>query len=157
MKPRHIVLGALALFALAQLVPISRTNPPVEEAVDAPPEVRAILERSCYDCHSHATRWPWYAHVAPASWLVARDVNEGREHLNFSTWNRYDAKERVENLGAIDDMVSEGEMPLWFYLPLHPDARLSDADRAALRAWTEAVAGPGPHEPHEHHHGEQGS
>jgi hypothetical protein len=136
MRPRHVLVGLAALFALAQLVPVSRTNPPVESEVDAPPEVRAVLQRSCYDCHSHATRWPWYAWIAPVSWLLAHDVAEGREHLNFSTWGRYDAAERAENLEEIAEMVEEGEMPPWFYLPLHRDAPLSPADLATLTAWT---------------------
>jgi hypothetical protein len=157
MYTRLILRVVLVLFVLAQLVPISRTNPPVEEEVAAPAEVRAVLERSCYDCHSHATRWPWYARVAPASWLLAYDVSEGREHLNFSTWNRYDAEERAENLDEIDEMVSEGEMPPWFYLPLHVEASLSQADKATLRAWTgrsgSARGGEGGEGPeHEHRH-----
>jgi mono/diheme cytochrome c family protein len=144
MTPRRLLLAAVALVALAQLVPVPRTNPPVEVEVEAPPEAAAVLERSCYDCHSNRTRWPWYAWVAPASWLVARDVTQAREHMNFSTWNRYDAKQRADHLEAIAEMVEEGEMPPWFYLPLHPDARLSDADRAGIFAWTGSPA-PGPH------------
>ena len=138
MRRRNLLLALAAALVLAQLVPVSRTNPPVEQEVDAPPDARAVLERSCYDCHSHATRWPWYAWVAPVSWLLAYDVSEAREHLNFSTWGRYDPKERQENLEEIAEMVEEGEMPLWYYLPLHPEARLGDTDKAALRAWTSA-------------------
>jgi mono/diheme cytochrome c family protein len=155
MRLRNVALGCIALLALAQLVPVSRTNPAVEEPVDAPAEVRALLERACYDCHSHATRWPWYAWVAPVSWLVAHDVDEAREHLNFSTWGRYDAEERAENLEEIAEVLEEGEMPPWFYLPLHADARLSDAELATLHAWT-GSSPPGDrssgrrHEGHEH-------
>src|SRR3990172_10477480 len=130
MRRRNLPLALAPALVLAQLVPVSRTNPPVEQEVDAPPDARAVLERSCYDCHSHATRWPWYAWVAPVSWLVAHDVSEAREHLNFSTWGRYDAEERGENLEEIAEMLEEGEMPPWFYLPLHPHARLSDAELA---------------------------
>jgi hypothetical protein len=130
-----IALAVVAALLLIQLVPVDRENPPVTSEVAAPEPVRAVLRRSCYDCHSHETRWPWYARVAPVSWLVAHDVHEGREHLNFSTWDRYDAKKRRELREEAWEEVDEGEMPLWFYLPLHPDARLSDADRAALRAW----------------------
>jgi hypothetical protein len=150
MTQRRIALVAVAVFALAQLVPVSLTNPSVEAEIDVAPEVRAVLERSCFDCHSHATRWPWYARVAPASWLVARDVGEGREHLNFSTWGRYDAEERAEKLVEIGEVVAEGEMPPWFYLPLHPDARLTDADRAVLRGWSEAASGPRERSRHRH-------
>ena len=103
--------------------------------------VRAVLERSCYDCHSHETRWPWYAWVAPTSWLLAWDVSEAREHLNFSTWNRYDAEKRRELLEEAWEEVEEGHMPLRIYLWLHPDAKLGDAERELLRDWSESAAG----------------
>ena len=135
-------LGAAAgAFVLAQVVPLERSNPPVEVEVPAPGPVRQILERSCYDCHSHATRWPWYAWVAPVSWLVVHDVNHACEHLNFSAWNRYDAKERSEKLDDLWEEVEKGEMPLWYYLPLHPQARLSEGDKQTLHGW--ALAPPG--------------
>ena len=136
---RKIAIGTLLALGLAQLVPLSRTNPAVQTEVPAGEPVRQILRRACYDCHSNETRWPWYAYVAPVSWLVVHDVSEAREHLNFSTWNAYDAKERAENLEEAWEEVEEGEMPLWFYVPLHPEARLSDEDKAVLRAW--AVGG----------------
>ena len=72
-----------------QLVPISRTNPPVETEIAAPANVQAILTRSCYDCHSNKTAWPWYSHVAPVSWLVASDVSGARKKMNFTPWNAY--------------------------------------------------------------------
>ena len=128
-------LGALALGVAIQLVPVDRSRPPVESEIPAPPEVRAILERACYDCHSHETQWPWYGYVAPASWLLAYDVREGREHMNFSTWGRYSAKKQAKKREEIPEEVDEGEMPPWFYLPLHPEARLDDADRETLRRW----------------------
>ena len=76
----------------AQLVPVERTNPPVEAEIVAEPEVHALLRRACYDCHSHETVWPWYAWVAPVSWLVAHDVDHAREELDFSRFESYDAK-----------------------------------------------------------------
>lgn len=136
-----ILIGTLLALVLAQLIPVERTNPPVEEEVPASEEVRAVLRRSCYDCHSNESRWPWYAHVAPISWLVVHDVNEAREHMNFSTWNAYDAKKRRKKLEEVWEEVEEGEMPLWVYLPLHPEARLSDEDESLLRAW---AVGPKP-------------
>ena len=133
----RIVLIALAVFVLGiQLVPVNRTNPPVRGEVEAPPEVMRVIEESCYDCHSNQVRWPWYAYVAPVSWLVVHDVNEGREHLNFSGWGSYDAEERAEKLEEIWEEVEEGEMPLDKYLWIHREARLTDADRDALYAWT---------------------
>ena len=124
---------------LAQLVPVERTNPPVDaEIVVAEPDVYALLRRACYDCHSHATVWPWYSRVAPLSWLVAHDVDEGREELNFSRFEAYDVKKQRKKLGELAEEVDEHEMPLWYYLLLHPEARPSDAERERLVAWAEA-------------------
>jgi hypothetical protein len=130
------VWGGLALVA-TQLIPVPRANPPVETEVPASPEVRQILRRACYDCHSNETIWPGYAYVAPVSWLVAFDVSRGRNHLNFSTWNRYTPAEQADHRHDVWEEVSEGEMPLAIYLPLHPQARLTDPDKAALKAWAE--------------------
>jgi hypothetical protein len=135
---KRVVLAVLIALGLAQLVPVHRTNPPQEGEVPAGEQVRQILRRSCYDCHSNETRWPWYAHVAPMSWLLVYDVNHAREHMNFSTWDRYDAKKRAKKLEEAWEEVEDGEMPLWFYVPLHPEARLSDADKEILRAWATA-------------------
>ena len=122
-----------------QFIPVTMTNPPVEEEIVASPAVKAILKRACYDCHSHETIWPGYSRVAPVSWLLAWDVREGREELNFSTWNRYDQKKRNKIIKEIWEEVEEGEMPPWFYLPLHPDAGLSEQDHAVLRTWAASV------------------
>ena len=143
----RIALGLAALLLAAQLVPIERDNPPVQGEAPAPAEVRAVLERSCYDCHSRKTRWPWYAHVAPVSWLVANDVHHARKHLDFTAWDTYTEKKRVKRLHEAWDEVKDGEMPLWYYLPMHPAARLSDADRVLLREWIHAATGGAPPEP----------
>jgi hypothetical protein len=140
----RILLGLGVLLLAIQLVPVSRDNPPIQGEVPASPEVRALLERSCYDCHSRKSRWPWYAHVAPVSWLVTRDVHEARKHLDFTAWDTYSAKKRAKRLGEVWEEVDKGEMPLWFYVPLHPEARLSDADRALLHEWTRATDGGAP-------------
>lgn len=130
-----IALGAVAVLALAQLVQCQRTNPPVTGEVDAPPAVKEVLCRSCYDCHSNETRWPWYAHVAPISWLLHRDVVEGRRHLNFSEWDKLAPDKRARRKNGCWRQVQEGDMPLWFYLPLHPPAKLSDADKELIHQW----------------------
>lgn len=134
----YAFLATVAALGLLQLIPVDRTNPPVEQEISAAPPLMSILKRACYDCHSNDTVWPWYSRVAPVSWLVAWDVNEGREELNFSTWNRYDAKQREKRLRESWEEVEEGEMPPWFYVALHPEARLSDRDRQILRAWAGA-------------------
>lgn len=136
-RTAKILFAAAAVFVAAQFVPVERSNPAIESHIPAPESVKAVLERSCYDCHSHETRWPWYAHLAPVSWLVVYDVHEAREHLNFSAWNRYDRVEQREKIEEVWEEVEEGEMPLWYYLPLHPDAALSAADQSLLREWAE--------------------
>lgn len=137
---RKVVLATLGLLFLAlvgiQFMPVDRSNPPVTLVVDAPPEVMSILRRSCFDCHSNETVWPWYSRVAPMSWKVVDHVHEGREHLNFSTWDQNDAEDRAEIVEEIWEEVAKGAMPMPNYLRLHAEARLSEADLAALKAWT---------------------
>jgi hypothetical protein len=125
------ILG-IVLLAI-QLVPVERSNPPVEGEMPAPPEVREVLRRACYDCHSNETVWPWYSRVAPVSWLLARDVGEGRRELNYSRWSSYSPKRQAKLRKETWKEVDEGEMPPWYYLPMHPAARLGEADRVLLR------------------------
>jgi hypothetical protein len=129
------LIGLPLVFVAIQFVPVQRTNPPVETEVTAPPDVRAVLRRACYDCHSNETVWPWYSHVAPASWLVADDVNKGRRQVNFSTWNRLTPKDQAKKLREAWEEIESGEMPLWYYRPLHPGASLNAQDRALLEGW----------------------
>jgi len=135
----RIVLAVVIVLVGIQFIPVNLNNPPVEEKFQPSPDVNAILKRSYYDCHSNETIWPAYSQVAPVSWLLAWDVEEGREELNFSTWNRHSQKKRDKIIKEIWEEVQEGEMPPWFYLPLHPDARISDNDRAVLRDWAATI------------------
>jgi hypothetical protein len=137
MKPivHRILLGGVILLVALQFVPVERTNPPVQSEVPAPDNVRVVLRRACYDCHSNETKWPWYSHVAPVSFLIAYDVRHGREELNYSTWNRIAPQKQVKKLKESWETVAEGEMPPWYYLAMHRDAALSTQDRAALMGW----------------------
>ena len=135
--------GALVATLVAiQFLPVNTMNPPVEADHEAPPDVKTILERSCYDCHSNQTRWPWYSRIAPISWLVFHDVKEGREHLNFSEWHGLSTKDQVEAMEETWEEVEEGEMPLWFYLPMHPEARITSTDREVMRDWASGTISP---------------
>jgi mono/diheme cytochrome c family protein len=133
-------LGTLmALLVAIQLVPYGRdhANPPVvaEPAWDSP-TTRVLFVRACADCHSNETKWPWYTNVAPASWLITHDVDEGRAAFNASEWGR------PENEGdEAAETVQEGEMPPRVYLPLHPEARLTPAERQQLVAGLSATFG----------------
>jgi hypothetical protein len=138
---RVVVFSGLGLFGAMQLVPYGRnhTNPPVvrEPAWDHP-TTRELAVRACFDCHSNETRWPWYSRIAPVSWLVQRDVDVGRHGVNFSEWDR-----PYEEAGESAETVLEGEMPPWFYLPLHASARLSPEEQRALAAGLSATIGRG--------------
>ncbi len=132
-----MVLGGL-LVAI-QLVPYgwNHTNPPVvaEPSWDAP-RTHELFSRACADCHGNETKWPWYSRLAPVSWLVYNDVQEGRSKLNVSEWNR-PQKEAHEAAKE----VREGEMPLPIFLLAHPEARLSAAEKADLVRGLEATLG----------------
>ena len=140
---RAAIAAALLVVVLGiQLIGRERTNPAVDaairlEASPVPMPVTALLRRACYDCHSSETQWPWYAHVAPVSWLVTRDVDRARRKMNFSKWGRYNVYDRADLLDKVCDAVSKREMPLAPYRWLHgAAARLSDQEVAALCAWT---------------------
>lgn len=128
----------------------TRTNPTINPAHEIhavtamDPQIAPVFKRSCDDCHSNRTTWPWYSQIAPASWLVVSDVNRGRTALNFSEWGQYDARARQKHLREICGEVSGGEMPAAQYLLMHPRARLSAAEREAVCRWTRAVAERGP-------------
>ena len=135
-KKWKVILGsAVALMALIQFVPVQRVNPPVGKDLTASPDVKALLVTSCYDCHSHQTRWPWYSRVAPVSWLVASDVKEGRAHLNFSEWGSY--PEDVQGLMKTEmyKLAQDGEMPPLPYRLIHHSARVSPAGLDLLKQW----------------------
>jgi len=138
---KALLIAALVVVVLGlaiQLVPVERTNPPVTADLDAPREVKAVLKASCYDCHSHETRWPWYSRVAPVSWLVASDVHEARKKLDFSRWGEYEPRKQARLREGLWEEVKAGEMPPATYLLAHRDARLPDAARATLQAWAAA-------------------
>ena len=132
---RIAVVAAFSALVLAQAVPVERTNPPVESLVQAPPAVMAALKKGCWDCHSNETVWGWHTKIAPISWLVAHDVNEGREELNFSRWGAIDAKRLQELAKKVPEEVGDGDMPPLLYVLAHPSAKPTDAEKAAIVAW----------------------
>jgi hypothetical protein len=138
---RRLLFAVPVALLLAQAIRPAHTNPPVEDEVTAPPEVREILRRACWDCHSNETVWGWHTYVAPASWLTVHDVKEGREDLNFSAWERSRRKEKLPQ--KIAEEVGEGDMPPFLYRLAHPRARLSKEERAALVDWARSLRSPG--------------
>jgi len=135
-----VFLWVFLTAVLIQIIPFGHThvNPPVtKEPGWNSPATRELIRRACFDCHSNETTWPWYSNVAPVSWLVQRDVNGGRRHLNFTEWDR--AQEHAKDVAG---EVKEGDMPPWFYLPMHPGAKLSDAEKQMLIDRVEKSLGP---------------
>jgi hypothetical protein len=135
-----LALGGAIL--AAQLVTVERVplvSPLPNGDIGAPAQIEMLLTRACYDCHSDRTRWPWYSRVAPASWIVARDVILGRKELNFSEWRSYYPQTRIRKLQWMGRVVRDRAMPPWSYRLMHPGARLTDADRAILDRWIESA------------------
>lgn len=137
---KRLAVLLVSVAVIIQFVPVDRSNPPSSAPLAAPPAIVAVLRQSCYDCHSNEVRWPWYSRVAPVSWLVAKDVREARAALNFSTWGNLSMGEQAELREECFEEAAEGEMPLSIYTPLHPEAKLTDADLALLRSWSGGVA-----------------
>ena len=146
------ILWVLAsVIVLAQFIRPSHKNPAIDAAVDfqnvanPPAEVLSILKNACYDCHSYETKYQWYSQISPVSWWLANHIDEGREHLNFSTFGQLAPGARAEALGEAAEAVQEGEMPLSSYtwLGLHPEANLTAAQRNILIQWLNANGGEG--------------
>ncbi len=115
-----------------------KSDAPLLAGAHVPREVRATIERACRDCHSEATRYPWYSYIVPVSWLIDRDVRRGRERLNFSKWGEYSVIRRERCLSEIANQVQDRGMPLAVYTFIHRDAKLSDGDIDAVFEWTQA-------------------
>jgi Haem-binding domain len=134
-RARWIVVVAALLLVGIQAVPLERTNPPGGASFTAPKPVADALQRSCFDCHSNHTAWPWYSRWAPVSWLVVHDVREGREKLNFSTWQDLAPARKARKRREAVEEIEKGSMPPWSYTLMHAEARLTPEEKAALKAW----------------------
>lgn len=141
---KRILIWSLAVVGIVllaiQFIPVDRSNAATRSQAGATTEQLAVLKRACFDCHSNEVVYPWYSYVAPVSWLVARDVAAGRDELNFSEWDKMSAEQQSEAKSESWEKVQSGEMPLWFYLPMHPSAKLSAADKTLLQAWATSTS-----------------
>src|SRR5688572_26084321 len=141
---KWVLIVVACLFVLVQFKRPAKTNPAIDSAqaleshMQLDPKVAAVLDRSCNDCHSNKTRWPWYANVAAVSWFVIDHVDGGGSHLNLSEGGKYTKEERKTHLGQMCELVTEDWMPLSSYIPLHPEARLSDDDKKLICEWAAA-------------------
>lgn len=142
---KKIIFWILVGFALIQFFPIDRANKPVDSAtnfVDArktPEKIGTLLKNACYDCHSNETVYPKYAFIAPVSWSVKSHVNEGREHLNFSTWENYNKDLKENMITKSIQTIQSKAMPMPGYIVYHKEANLSEAERALLIQYFEEM------------------
>lgn len=142
---KKIILGFAVLLAVAQFVRPARNVSAMVSPNDinvrypVPAAVQPLLQRSCYDCHSNNTRYPWYAEVQPVRWWLDRHINDAKRHLNFSEYSAYPVKRAAKKAEEIASELKEHEMPLPSYLWLHAEARLTDADIALLTAWSQQL------------------
>ena len=138
---KKIGIGLIVVLVLMQFKRINKTNPEYNEAEDfitmtqPPAEIATLIKTACYDCHSHQAKYPWYSNVAPVSWMLEHHIEEGREHLNFSTWGKYKSEKADHKLEECAEEVEEGEMPMKSYVVMHSEAKMTDKQKAALIAW----------------------
>lgn len=136
---KRISLVILGLFFLLQFYPVDRTNPKEEAPLKSGEAVIGILKRSCFDCHSNQTKWPYYSYIFPVSLFLNHHIEEGRAELNFSDWEKLSLKKRATLAGTILEEIEEKEMPLFSYTLIHREASLSLAEIQVLKEWADKV------------------
>lgn len=119
-----------------QFILVDHTNPPVTGEISLPYNLKSAIKKSCYNCHSNETKWPWYSYVAPVSWFIVKDVKDGRKHLNFSEWNLISLSKREKIMEEIWEEVEAGEMPMGTYVIMHPEAKLTADELRDIGIWT---------------------
>ena len=132
---KQLVMLTILIFFGIQFIPVERTNPPVEARAIGPQPVMDLLRRSCFDCHSNETVWPWYGKVAPFSWIDAHDVNRARDKMNFSTWNRLSMADQERLMDEIWKKVKVGDMPPPMYVFGKQEGRVTTDHHRMLREW----------------------
>ncbi|MDR2122262.1 MAG: heme-binding domain-containing protein [Flavobacteriaceae bacterium] len=133
----------ITLFILAaiQFIRIDKNNPPVDEKQDyctvtqTPAEVRDILKKACYDCHSNEVKYPWYTNIAPVSWFIKGHINEGREYLNFSEFGKYNKYQKEHVITGLPQVMERGTMPPGSYVWMHKEADLTAKEKEMVLKW----------------------
>ena len=140
---RKILILLFAVFVIMQFSRIDMVNPKIEPAKDfialtkPPADIEKMIRSACYDCHSHETNYPWYANIAPVSWILGNHIEEGREHLNFSLWANYSEDKANHKLHECEEEIEEGKMPISSYTWTLGDADLSSEQKEKLAEWFE--------------------
>ena len=142
---KKILLWTVVVLVAIQFIPVDRINPPVKKSenfvdvFNTPPKIAALLKNACYDCHSNETVYPDYAYIAPISWSIKSHVNDGRRHLNFSTWTTFNKDLKKGMLEHSAERVQNRMMPMPGYIPYHDEANLSNADRKLLAEYFTSI------------------
>lgn len=137
-KMKKILVILLVLFIIIQFFRIDKTNPPINNGMDfltiksTPENIAAKVKASCYDCHSNETKYPWYTNIQPVAWFMKSHIDEGRKHLNFSTFATYEPKRQAHKLYEVVEMIENDEMPLQSYVLGHSEAKLSAEEKQML-------------------------
>ncbi|MHB8261098.1 MAG: heme-binding domain-containing protein [Bacteroidia bacterium] len=140
-KMKKVLIAIVSLLVLIQFIRpeknIGTTDGPndIAHTVTVSPEIRKILDKSCYDCHSNHTEYPWYFNIQPVAWWIANHVNDGKHHLNFSEFNTYKSKRKFKKLTEIKDEIEEGGMPMDYYLWIHGNAKLNETEKNSIYKW----------------------
>lgn len=142
---RKIIIALLAVFVLIQFFGTKKNTSTVvaENAIEqhyaVPPSVQSILHKSCYDCHSNNTKYPWYNNIQPVQWWLAHHIKEGKEELNFDAFYAYPAKKKLKKLDKIVKEIRDGDMPLTTYTLIHRNAVLTASEKAEIENWVAQV------------------
>jgi len=135
---KKILIVIIVAFVLIQFFPIDKNNPVATPKMDflqiknTPEKTATLIRNACYDCHSNETKYLWYANIQPVGWFLNDHIKEGRKELNFSTFATYDKKRQAKKLKEAAEQLEKNEMPLDSYIILHPEAKLSDADKKEM-------------------------
>jgi hypothetical protein len=142
---RKIALGLVATLVIIQFIRPSRNTSTgespneISKYYEVPADLHAVLKKSCYDCHSNNTVYPWYTNIQPVGWWLQSHVNDGKDELNFDEFGTYAEKKAKHKFEEIEEMVNEGEMPLSSYTLIHGDAKLSSEQATAIASWAGAL------------------
>jgi len=143
---KYLLWASLLILIVIQFVPVDRQNPVYDDGMDlliaynAPEEVREIIHISCYDCHSNKTVWPWYSYLAPVSFVIAENVVQGRDNLNFSEWGFYEEEDKVSILKQMKKVLEKNAMPLSGYVKLHTHAEMTAERKALILDWIDSIS-----------------
>lgn len=141
---KKVLLGLLVVFILMQMIRPNKNDSRndinhISTVINVPDQVQGILKKSCNDCHSNFTNYPWYSEIAPVSWYLASHVNDGKKHMNLSDWTVYNKNQQIHILKDFEEVLETHEMPLKSYLILHKDAEMTAEQYEVLMNWVKSI------------------